>query len=824
MQMNRVRLIIFLNLFFLLTAIPALAQPEAGDVYREYSKHVGSDDWRVTDPNVEVEKAKLRLPNPVHHIHIDDLDMAINAEVLIDRWGGHVRTYDHQIRFNQNDWIQIPGLKTTPQGHEPEMYCYQDNPIIEIPLDHLKQGDNTYEATCRGVHWGQWGLYSVILRIYYDPKTKSHPLGRITTPSTGDTFEEYPEIEIEALSKEGFARVDILSYYDGIDVDGDGLYQEYHQNYHQPERGQPAVINHHVGTSTTPPYRIVWDTRWIPEQPKNNIKIIARIQDNKGYWYVTNPIENLRLIREGSTVILYKPFDIPEKFSVRKNREKMSCNFNIPEDHDLAQIAEASIHYRTWNGTDEFHKDLKINNWPHNIGGKKHHYAYSSFLIPKNILKHGENVISFHSETHHHGCEVLWPGPTVVVRYGAPIDTFQLQRKKDPWLFQEIIVDQKPPQPRRITDVEIIDINLDGKLDLWYSGSHIDKNEQRMTWYENTGNPLKWIRHTPFQGPSLGANWGDVDGDGDLDLITGQDRNWAKTGNVALLWVQNPLNEGGNPAEDTWQAYQIHPDPTDPDDILTTYIDWDSKQKYHLDLNRDGRLDFIIAAFKKTVWFLPGPENPKKAQWPFFKIAESDQKHGSACIADMNRDGNLDLVWGQEWYANPGDPEKIPWKRFIIDTSWTTEAQVEVADLNKDGRLDVVLTGEESDHGIAWYRNPMAKSMNKSLWGKNIILQNYEGLHSLELADFDQDGDLDILAAEMHHTKHRRVVVIENFDIEKNLWKPRVISFVGSHKAKVADVDNDGDLDIVGKNYEKDTRPRIWLNPCNKKLSLDKWK
>ena len=43
------------------------------------------------------------------------------------------------------------------------------------------------------------------------------------------------------------------------------------------------------------------------------------------------------------------------------------------------------------------------------------------------------------------------------------------------WDFQEIIVDEKPLQPHRITDVEIVDIDNDGQFDLWFSGSKIGR-------------------------------------------------------------------------------------------------------------------------------------------------------------------------------------------------------------------------------------------------------------------------------------------------------------------------------------------------------------
>jgi hypothetical protein len=263
-------------------------------------------------------------------------------------------------------------------------------------------------------------MYSIILRVYYPPGTRSHPTGRIKTPLTGDILAENPEIEIEAKADAGIARVDVLGYYEGIDMDGDGIYREWHRNYHQPERGQPAVIDHHIGSSFKTPYRVTWDTNWIPDQQKSSIAVIARIQDNNGIWFVTAPVGNLSLKRQGSAVKMYKPYEVPERFSVRKNRNQKQCKFKIPEEHELNRIAEATIHFRTWHGYDGHHRGFQINSWPdelHRVGGKNHHYGYSCFPVPAQALQNGENVISFYSDTEHHGCEVLWPGPVLVVRY-----------------------------------------------------------------------------------------------------------------------------------------------------------------------------------------------------------------------------------------------------------------------------------------------------------------------------------------------------------------------------------------------------------------------
>ncbi len=380
------------------------------------------------------------------------------------------------------------------------------------------------------------------------------------------------------------------------------------------------------------------------------------------------------------------------------------------------------------------------------------------------------------------------------------------------WNFREIIIDENPLQPHRITDIEIVHIDNDGRLDIWCSGSKIRMHERKSAWYQNTGDMNNWQRHTPFPGPSLGAKWADIDGDGDMDLITGQDRNWAKTGNYAFVWMENPLKEGGDPAVDIWKTHEIEPDPQqDPDEVKTTFINAEGKVKSNLDLNNDGRCDVVVAAFKETLWYYPGPESPQEGPWKKYLIAKERHGHGGAEIADLDNDNDLDIVWGHSWFENTGDPTKVPWPRHVIDPNWPNECKIAIADLNKDGYLDVVLTGEENDIGVAWFANPGSKDRGK--WKKHIIIAGWKGLHSCQVADFDLDGDIDIFTAQMHKRPGQRIAIIENIDITSNKWRPHVISRVGSHNAKIGDIDGDGDIDIVGKNYEEDFRPRLWLNP-----------
>ncbi len=412
----------FILVFFFALVARAEAAPRPGEIYREYAQHMGGNiDWRVTDPNARTSGAAEFLPNPVLHLNIGDLKDAVKAEALIDRWGGHTRTSEKQIRFNDNDWILVPELQTTPAGHHPSKYYSQDNPVVEIPLSHLHEGDNTFEGTCGTIEnygWGQWGLYSVILRIYYDPDRKSHPVGRVVSPTDGQEIGEDPEVDAEVSGDSGIARVDFLAYYEGYDEDGDGVYQEWHGNYHQPQRGEPAGIRRHVGSVTEAPYRVIWKTRWVPDQEPGSVKILARVQDKNGIWYVTEPVEGLSLVRPNISVKLYKAYDVPKAFGVRMGFTR-ACKMSISGRNDLARAVEASLYLRTWHGTEKAHSPLKLNGWSSPLRGKNHHYDDNIHEVPVSVLRKGDNVMEIHSDFTHHMLEILWPGPSLVVRYST---------------------------------------------------------------------------------------------------------------------------------------------------------------------------------------------------------------------------------------------------------------------------------------------------------------------------------------------------------------------------------------------------------------------
>ncbi len=325
---------------------PALG-PQPGDVYREFSLHNGGNvDWRVTDPQATPERARNFLPNPQLKLHVGDLTGAIRAEALLDRWGGHTRTTAKQVRFNGNAWINVPEIASMPAGQRAEKFFSQDNPIVPVPLADLRTGENTVQGTCSTIedyNWGQWGLYSLVLRVYYDPALQPVPAGRIVSPESGAELSDHPTIRVQADGPVAVDRVDVIAWYDGIDEDGDGLFLDWHEASFQPERGEAAALAGHVGTATQPPFEVRWDTTWVPDQDPGSLRLVARLRSQDGLWSVTPIVDGLSLVREMESVRVFRADRLPERFGVRVGETK-SCAIPLPA---AADVGRARMHVCT---------------------------------------------------------------------------------------------------------------------------------------------------------------------------------------------------------------------------------------------------------------------------------------------------------------------------------------------------------------------------------------------------------------------------------------------------------------------------------------------
>jgi len=409
--------------------------PPPGSVYKEFVStfSLGNEEWRVNDPNIDLgtyPQAGDFLPNPTLYISVDDLSGVTRAEALLSVWGGHVGTTDKRISFNGHSWITIPELNTSvngiPSGGSGQCYTAQFCVVVDVPKEHLITGSNAFQGytgaqTCYTFGWGQFGWYGIVLRVYYDPGSKTHTTGSVTSPSSGATIGEFPSV---SASADGSAdRIDILAYYDGYDTDGDGVYQEYHRDYHPSTKGGPVQINNHVGTIYGSSGSVTWNNNWVADQ--SGVKLLARIRGTNGIWYVTPEVTGITLDRSSGYVSFFKPYGVPERMWARGdiNGGYQYCYADVSTTSDATGVL---LHMRLWNGNDEGGSGhhIKFNSgYTAPTIGYGHFYSYHELGPPTSALYSGTNTSEFYSSTtDHHGVEVLWPGVGVSVRYGsAPV-------------------------------------------------------------------------------------------------------------------------------------------------------------------------------------------------------------------------------------------------------------------------------------------------------------------------------------------------------------------------------------------------------------------
>lgn len=333
----------------------------------------------------------------------------------------------------------------------------------------------------------------------------------------------------------------------------------------------------------------------------------------------------------------------------------------------------------------------------------------------------------------------------------------------------------------------VLDVDKDGADDFVIAGW----STPSMVWFKRTGKT--WQRYLLDNRKShieAGGDFLDIDGDGDLDIVQGG--SWVTN---EVWWWENPYPKYDRDLP--WDRHFIK----------------DSGEKQHHDqifgdFDGDGRAELVFwnqRARKLLIADIP-PDPKKKENWSFSMVWSwpRDFKYEGFANCDVDGDGRVDLVGGGMWFKHLGEKK---FKANVIDAGYGMSRPA-AGDFIQGGRPEIVLNSGDGVGPLNLYQWKMGG------WVKHTLVPKIDHGHTLQVGDINRDGKLDIYAAEMFRpgpgAACRQLVLYGN---GKGKFVTQVVSTgIGTHEGKLGDLDGDGDLDILQKDFQEHQRVDIWLN------------
>lgn len=359
-----------------------------------------------------------------------------------------------------------------------------------------------------------------------------------------------------------------------------------------------------------------------------------------------------------------------------------------------------------------------------------------------------------------------------------------------------------PPIDREQTFCMVVDIDLDGVDEIVLGG----RNQSPALVYLKP-DPNGWktiiIDDTDVRIEAGGA-FHDIDGDGYPDIVAGGD--WMSN---KLYWWKNP---GPSETGSAWKRYEIKNK---------------GKNQFHDqlfgDFNGDGKMELVFWNQGERILYLSDiPEDPTAGVWPYKAIyhddAEGQFPYEGLAKGDIDGDGVEELFAGGLWFKHEGHHQFTP---YVIDPD-IRNPRIQLGDFNGDGKLEVIMVPADHQGRLKYYECHGDPKLADHWVSKDLMDVDVNHGHSLQVADFNGDGHLDILCAEMRQWSHPddnpdAHMWILHGDGKGQFEVELVAQGFDVHEAKIGNFEGNGRVDIAAKPYVwESNRIDIWLNRTSK--------
>ncbi len=450
--------------------------------------------------------------------------------------------------------------------------------------------------------------------------------------------------------------------------------------------------------------------------------------------------------------------------------------------------------------------------------------------------------------------------------------------QESPSYFEEEIIYETEA---RVNHIETIDISGDGRLDVLFSRNNLPSilsftqiSSLHVTSVNPRPNEVNIARNSNFQivfdqavqATSINSQniqlrserrgeltWTFTGGNSntitivpDEDFLPGEEIELTLANGLQSNTSPDTLFNGQN------YVYRVAsaPSPESPPQFVKQVIDslsLGASRLFPADLDGDGDIDLVST--KRTnvtddeiAWF----ENDGNQQFTKFTITNNADRAREAIAADIDQDGDLDIISVSEllgrvsWFENDGTQNFSANSRTVGNV--LSPRTVEVSDIDGDGDMDVLAGGDrltlfinDGNENFTTRDEISARTQARlgDLDGDGVLelvyssgrlirdkLGNYipigfpsltnnvntNGVHDFSIGDIDKDGDNDVVL--LNSTSLEVFLNQDSLGFETVLLSSNFNNDRGG-QIHLADIDGDGDLDILATSAAQNKL--VWL-------------